>query len=156
MSIGSLAVVAEWLDAVNRGASRRVAQLSAEDVEIVGPHGTVRGRQALSEWMTRAGFSADALRWFCGGDGNVVVEQDARWVDPATSVERGRARIASQFLVDGACVARYARHEDLVHALAAAGLSTRTMKSSRRNSAKPASTGHDQANDCKGPSRHGG
>ncbi|MGH3932992.1 MAG: nuclear transport factor 2 family protein [Pseudonocardiaceae bacterium] len=125
MSIGSLAVAEEWLGAVNRGASRRVAQLSAEDVEIIGPRGTVRGRQVLSEWMTRAGFSADALRWFCGGDGSVVVEQDARWVDPATGTEQDRARVASQFLIDGACVAHYARHDKLAHALAAAGLDAR-------------------------------
>ena len=41
MSLGSLAVVEAWLDAVNRGDDRRVEDLSAEDVEIVGPRGRV-------------------------------------------------------------------------------------------------------------------
>ncbi|MGH3906692.1 MAG: nuclear transport factor 2 family protein [Pseudonocardiaceae bacterium] len=121
MSLGSLAVVEEWLDAVNRGDGQRAEDLSTEDVEIVGPRGSVRGRQVLSEWMTRAGFSAEALRWFCGADGGVVVEQNARWTGE-TGAERGRAVVASQFIVEGARVARYARHDDLRHALSAAGL----------------------------------
>lgn len=122
MGLGALAVVEEWLDAVNRGDGGRVEQLSAEDVEVAGPRGSVRGRQVLSAWMVRAGFWAEALRWFCGADGSVVVEQQARWVDHGTGVERGRAVVASQFHIEGACVARYARHEDLRTALSAAGL----------------------------------
>lgn len=122
MSFGSLAVVEEWLDAVNRGDGQRAGQLSADEVEIIGPRGSMRGRQVLAAWMERAGFSAEPLRWFCGADGNVVVEQAARWVDPATQADRGQARVASHFRVDGGCITRYARHEDLEFALAAAGL----------------------------------
>lgn len=126
MSTGALAVVRDWLDAVNDGDPQQVERLSAADIEIVGPRGSVRGRQALTAWLGRAGFSAQARRWFCGGDGSVVVEQDARWVDPATGVEQGRAVVASQFLVGGtgvtASIRRYARHDDLRTALAAAGL----------------------------------
>lgn len=122
VSFGALAVVEEWLGAVNRRDGERVEHLSDEAVEVVGPRGSVRGRQVLSEWLGRAGFSAEPLRWFCGGDGSVVVEQDARWVDVATGVEQGRAVVASQFLVGGARVLRYARHDELVSALAAAGL----------------------------------
>lgn len=124
MSLGSLAVVEEWLDAVNRVDGRRLEQLTTEEVEIVGPRGSGRAdRRVLSEWLVRAGFSAESLRWFCGADGSVVVEQDVRWVDSATRVERGRARVASQFVVDGACIGRYVRHDGgLVSALAAAGL----------------------------------
>jgi hypothetical protein len=121
MSTGALAVVRDWLDAVNAGDPELVERLSAVDIEIVGPRGSVRGRQALTAWLGRAGFSAQARRWFCGGDGNVVVEQDAHWVDPATGVEQGRAVAVSQFLV-GDSVRRYARHDDLATALAAAGL----------------------------------
>jgi len=42
MSIGSLAIVEEWLDAVNRGDGVRHEQLTHEEVEIVGPRGTGR------------------------------------------------------------------------------------------------------------------
>lgn len=122
MSLGSLAVVEEWLDAVNRRDARRVESLSAPDVEVVGPRGSVRGRRVLGEWLARAGFSAEARRWFCGADGSVVVEQDARWVDPGTGSALGSATVASRFLVDGATVACYERHDDLAVALAAAGL----------------------------------
>jgi acyl dehydratase len=74
-------------------------------VEIVGPRGSIRGRRVLSEWMTRAGYSAVAMRWFCGADGHIVVEQDARWIDPTTSDERGRAVVASRFLIENPHVA---------------------------------------------------
>lgn len=87
------------------------------------PRGSVRGREVLSDWLTRAGFSAQPLRWFCGGDGSVVVEQDARWVDVATGHEQGQAVVASRFLVDAAAITSYSRHDELDSALAAAGLS---------------------------------
>ena len=124
MSLGSLGVVQEWLSAVNRGDSRRVQELSAEDVEVVGPRGSARGRQVLAEWLARAGFSAVALRWFCGPDGTVVVEQAARWSDVDSGTELGRARVASQFTVTAGTVAYCQRHESLDLALAAAGLDT--------------------------------
>jgi len=124
VSLGSLGVVQEWLSAVNRGDSRRVQELSAEDVEVVGPRGSARGRQVLAEWLARAGFSAVALRWFCGPDGTVVVEQAARWSDVDSDTELGRARVASQFTVTAGIVAYYQRHESLDLALAAAGLDT--------------------------------
>jgi hypothetical protein len=73
--------------------------------------------------MARAGFTARPLRWFCGAGGAVVVEQDATWADPATGAERGRAVVASEFLVTGGVIARFRRHDDgLPAALAAAGL----------------------------------
>ena len=122
MSFGSLAVVEEWLDAVNRGDARRAGQLSADEVEIVGPRGSMRGRQVLAAWMDRAGFSAESLRWFCGADGSVVVEQAARWIDHATGADRGQAQVASYFRVEGGDIARYARYENLEFALTAAGL----------------------------------
>ncbi len=124
MSIRSLAVVEEWLGAVNRGDGARLEQLTQEEVDIVGPRGSGRAnRRVLSEWLTRAGFSAEPLHWFCGGDGSVVVEQDARWIDVATANEQGHARVASQFLVKQNRIARYVRHDDgLLPALTAAGL----------------------------------
>jgi len=69
-----------------------------------------------------AGFSAEALRWFCGANGWVVIEQDARWVDQVTGAEQGQAVVASQLLVEGTRVVRYARHDNVHEALRAAGL----------------------------------
>jgi len=112
----------------------RVEDLSAEDVEIVGPRGIVRGRQVLSEWMTRAGFSAEVLHRYCGADGRVVVEQDARWVDQGTGAEQGRAVVASQFLVEGTRVARYARYDNVSVALSAAGLDSSDEVTARKGS----------------------
>jgi hypothetical protein len=131
MSLGSLGVVEEWLSAVNRGDSQRVVELSAEDVEIIGPRGSARGRQVLAEWLARAGFSAEVLRWFCGSDGTVVVEQQARWSDVGSGAELGGARLGSQFIVSGGTVACYQRHKSLDHALRAAGLDITAEVTSR-------------------------
>jgi hypothetical protein len=132
--VSELAVVEEWLAAVNAADGARLQRVTAAHVEIVGPRGAGRiDRRELTDWLARSGFSATSLRWFCGGDGSVVVEQDARWTDPATATPRGRARVASRFRVDGGSVAAYARHDDgLAPALAAAGLSDADEVHARR------------------------
>jgi hypothetical protein len=113
-----LGVVHGWLQAVNDGDAATLVALTTERVEIVGPRGAgPADRQVLADWLARSGFSATSLRWFCGSDGAVVVEQDARWA------AGGAVRLASRFVVDGGRVARYVRHDDgLEPALAAAGL----------------------------------
>jgi hypothetical protein len=134
MADGSLAVVEQWLTAVNAGDGEWLERMTAEEVEIVGPRGSgLADRSVLTGWLSRSGFSATAVRWFCGADGVVVVEQDARWVDRATGVEQSRARVASRFLVDGGRVVRYVRHDDgLAPALAAAGLTDTDEVTARR------------------------
>lgn len=132
MTMGALGVVEKWLAAVNDGNFRRLRELSAEDVEIVGPRGAAHGRQVLADWLDRAGFSAEALRWFCGTNGDVVVDQDGRWSDPAGGAELGRARVASHFTVCEGVVARYQRHDSLAGALASAGLTTGDEVSGRQ------------------------
>jgi hypothetical protein len=124
MSIGSLAVVEEWLAAVDAADGPRLQRVTAAQVQIVGPRGAGHiDRSGLTDWLARSGFTATSLRWFCGAGGTVVVEQDARWFDPATGASRGAARLASRFRVDGGSVAGYARHDDgLAPALIAAGL----------------------------------
>lgn len=113
-----LAVVESWLAAVDAADGPRLESLSSPEIEIVGPRGRGRAdRSVLSAWLGRAGFHAAARRWFCGADGRVVVEQDARW-------DGGDARrLASEFLVVDGRVDRYVRHDGgLADALAASGL----------------------------------
>jgi SnoaL-like domain len=117
---GDLAVVEAWLEAVNRVDRPTVLALSAPDIEIVGPRGTGRGHDVLADWLTRAGFTSAALRWFCGGDGRVVVEQDAAWSTPGGA--QGRAVVASAFLVREQRVCRFQRFGSVEDALAAAAL----------------------------------
>lgn len=121
MSIGALAVVEEWSDAVNRRDGHRLMHLSHQDVEVIGPRGSVRGRQVLSDWLARAGFSVEPRRWFCGGDGSGGAGCPLGGPDE-TGKELNRSVVASQFLVKGGAVASYRRHEEHRAALAAAGL----------------------------------
>ena len=121
---GELAVVEEWLDAVNRCDGATLTGLSHPEIEIVGPRGAGQmPSSVLSQWLLRAGFSAKPLRWFCGDDGRVVVEQAAQWHDVESREQQDRRTIGSRFVVREGLVAAYARHDDGVEeAVAAAGL----------------------------------
>lgn len=109
--------------------------LSSEQVEIVGPRGQgLMDRSVLGQWLAPAEFTSQVLRWFCGADGRVVVEQQAQWRDVSTREPQGRLVIGSEFVVRNGRVARYVRHESgVTEALAAAGLDEqRDVVTSRR------------------------
>jgi len=124
MTTGALGIVEAWQLAVNRASATDAVALMTEQVEVLGPRGEgLMPRHELGAWMVRSGFTATPLRWFCDGNGTVVVEQDARWVDRETGQERGRAVVASRFTVDDEVVSRVVRHDEgLQAALASAGL----------------------------------
>lgn len=86
LSIGNLAGVEEWLGAADRRHGERIEQLShaGRDCRTPRQH---PGPAVFSDWLTRAGSSAQPLRRFCNGDGSVVVKQDARWAAVATGQE---------------------------------------------------------------------
>jgi hypothetical protein len=121
MAMGDLGVVERWLAAVNGADVEEACRLSAEDIEIVGPRGVGRGRALLADWLSRAGFSSMSVRWFCGDEGRVVVEQDATWAGPP-GAGPSRARVASAFVVKDNHVARFQRFEHIDDALAASRL----------------------------------
>jgi hypothetical protein len=93
-----------------------------------------RGHAALRQWLTRGGFTAEPLRWFCGTRGNVVVEQRGHWFTPrAITVEdsggwiitdtTSERIVASAFSVVAGRVVRYQRFDQLRDALFATSLS---------------------------------
>src|SRR5207302_6078460 len=100
----------------------QMIELSAPDVEIVGPRGAGRGHQLLRDWLGRAGLSLETLRVFARGDA-VVVAQRGVWRSAETGEVTGEADLASSFRIEGGRVARFARYDRLGVALAAAGLS---------------------------------
>jgi hypothetical protein len=122
--MAELGIVAGWLDAINAKDPARAAVLSSDQVEVVGPRG--RGSlpaSALGDWLARSGFSSRPVRWFCGGDGRVVVELDARWTDPATGRAQDNLMIGALFGVADGRVASFERFDDgVATALAAAGM----------------------------------
>lgn len=110
--IGALALVEGWLYAVTEQDAARVEAQSSERIKIVGPPGQgLMDCSVLGQWLTRARFTAQALRWFCAGDGRVVVEQDAQWHNIATGEPQGRLVIGSEFVVRDGRVVRYVRHD---------------------------------------------
>ena len=115
----ALAVVALWHKAIMERDVETVIAMCADDIAIIDPRGRGKGHDALREWLQRAGFAAVPRRWFCGGEGHVVVEQHARW--------RGRygdmtAVIASAFVVRDGKIRCHERFDELQTALTMYGL----------------------------------
>jgi hypothetical protein len=115
----ALAVVGLWHAAVNTGDVDTVVATCADDVELIGPRGSTKGLASLRDWLGRAGFSALPRRWFCGGDGNVVVEEQAKWRDRDGEVG---GVIAAAFVVRSGRITRFERFDELATALTMYGL----------------------------------
>ncbi len=89
-------VVEKWLGAVNEQDAEQVQALSSGRIVIAGPRGRgIMDRSVLGEWLGRSGFTSQPLRWFCGADGRVVVEQQAVWHEVGTGQLQGRSVIGS-------------------------------------------------------------
>lgn len=119
--ISSFALVEAWLDAANQQNSDRLIELSAPDIEVVGPRGSGHGYQLLREWLARAGLHLTTLRAFAH-ENVVVVAQRGVWRSVETGEVTGEQDLASRFRLDGQRVVQFARYDTLDAALDEAGL----------------------------------
>lgn len=118
----SLGAVQAWQEAANAQDVDRLLELSAPDIEVVGPRGSGLGHQVLREWMARAGLTLTTRRAFVRGS-TVVLEQHGTWRSLETGEVTGDKALASAFQVnDQHQVARFARSDSLKEALDAVGL----------------------------------
>lgn len=118
----SLSIVQTWQEAANAQDANRLLELSAPDIEVMGPRGSGFGHQLLRDWLARAGLTLTTLRAFVRG-GAVVLEQRATWRSIETGKVTGDQTLASAFHVnDQRLVARFARFDSLEEALDAVGL----------------------------------
>lgn len=116
-----LALVLAWQDAANRQDSDRLVELSAPDIEVVGPRGSGHGYRLLRDWLGRAGLHLTTLRTFAR-DNVVVVAQHGVWRSIETGEVIGERALASRFRIDGQHVVQFARYDSLDVALDEAGL----------------------------------
>ena len=116
-----LRAVEAWHGALNAGDAERLVSLSHPEVELAGPRGSVRGREVLRDWISRANVTLEPGRRF-GRGRIVVVEEAATWRDPTTGESTGEATVATIFTLEDGLVAGVARHDDLDGALTEAGL----------------------------------
>jgi len=117
-------IVRDWQKAANEKDADKLLELSSPDIEIVGPRGSARGREALRDWLSRAGLTLETRHTFARGNA-VVAEQHGIWRSPETDEMLGEADVATSFLVDEneGRITRLSRHDTLDGALADAGLS---------------------------------
>jgi len=115
------AIVQAWQDAANSQNIERLVELSAPEIEVVGPRGSGRGTQLLRDWLGRAGLHLTTLRVFARGN-IVVLAQHGIWRSLETGEVTGERDLASRFQVADQRVAQFARHDSLDVALNEAGL----------------------------------
>jgi ketosteroid isomerase-like protein len=117
MSTSEIATVLAWHDALNASDLDTLISLSSDDIEVGDAHGAAQGHDALREWASSAGITAEPGRLYVH-DGVVVVEQQiASTSDPGTTTTA-----ASAFRVVHDHVTSVFRHVDLASALAATDL----------------------------------
>jgi len=114
--------VQAWQNAANIQDKEQLLELSAPDIEIVGPRGSGYGHELLAAWLARAGLILETKRIFVRGD-RVVLAQHGVWRSPKTGEVTGEADLASSFKVSKGVVTQFSRHEKLEEALAQAQLS---------------------------------
>jgi hypothetical protein len=110
MTISEIATVLAWHDALNAQDLDTLVELSAGDIEIGDAHGARQGHDALCDWATSTGFTAEPGRMYVH-DGVVVVEQRAGSETMASAFRVVHDKVTSVFL-----------HHDLASALAATEL----------------------------------
>jgi hypothetical protein len=115
------ALVQAWQDAANDQNIALLVELSAPNIEVVGPRGSGYGHQLLRDWLSRAGLHLTTLRAFAR-DNVVVVAQHGVWRSVETGEVTGERDIASRFQVDGQLIVQFARYDNLDVALDEAGL----------------------------------
>ena len=114
-------------ETVNTAEVERLLDLSHSEIELVGPRGSAFGRDALKDWLARAGLSLETWRCFARGE-TVVNEQLGVWRDLTTGdVMTGdivsQARLASYYRVENGQVSYVARYDTLQEAFEQSGLS---------------------------------
>jgi ketosteroid isomerase-like protein len=112
MTVSEIATVLAWHDALNARDLETLVDLSTGDIDVGDAEGAVQGHNALREWASTSGFTAEPGQMYVR-DGVVVVEE-----------QTGGQTIASAFRVVHDKVTSVYRHTDLASALAATELST--------------------------------
>ncbi len=115
------ALVQAWQDAANHQNSDRLIELSAPDIEVIGPRGSGHGYQLLRDWLGRAGLHLTTLRAFAR-DNVVVVAQHGVWRSLETGEVYSEQDLASRFRIEDQRVVQFARYDNLDVALNEAGL----------------------------------
>lgn len=120
-------IVRTWEETINTAEVERLLDLSHPEIELVGPRGSAFGRDALKDWLVRAGLGLETQRSFARGE-TVVNEQLGVWRDLTTGdVMTGeivsQANLASHYRVEHGQVRYVARYDTLQEAFEQSGLS---------------------------------
>jgi hypothetical protein len=70
VEVATLAIT--WTEALNRRDAERLRDLSAAEIELLGPKGKGKGHELLSHWLGRAGATFQTVKVFARGNAAVL------------------------------------------------------------------------------------
>lgn len=111
--MNQITIAKAWIEALNQRNSESLKQLSAPDIEIMGPRGSAFGQEALLDWFERVRLQLQTLS-FELISGWVLAQQTAIWQLPEGP---SQAQVVSALWVEDSKVKRYARFDNLAQAL---------------------------------------
>ena len=117
VEVATLAIT--WTEALNRRDAERLRDLSAAEIELLGPKGKGKGHELLFHWLGRAGATFQTVKVFARGNA-AVLDQIGTWIVPPHLNET--YSVASVYRAEGGKISFYARHDTLDEALKMAGL----------------------------------
>lgn len=91
-------IALRWQDAANRQDTDALLALSAVEIEIVGPRGTVFGHDILRDWLARAGLTLHTQRLFAK-DADVVIVQHGVWASGDEEDIASHFRVAAEQVI---------------------------------------------------------
>ena len=83
----NLIVVAKWQQLMNERNVVKILELTEETIEIVGPKGSVCGRQSFVDWIQYAGLTLTTLKSYVNED-KLVLKQHALLKDDAGQIKK--------------------------------------------------------------------
>ncbi|MEQ9439404.1 MAG: nuclear transport factor 2 family protein [Cyclobacteriaceae bacterium] len=114
-------LVQEWHQALNTGNPEKLAALVSTDVRMGGPRGSIKGVEALLQWIDRANITLTPKRYF-KRDHLVGVEALGTWHDPETGEVTGQQEVTTVFTVKDQLISQLFRYDSREEALASFGL----------------------------------
>lgn len=102
-------IVRDWIEAVNRRDIQALLALSHPEIEIIGPRGSAKGHEVLTDWLARAGLSFETRRLWVEDD-NILAEQHGVW-EPEYAGPRGEADFVSVFKLSQGLILSYERQD---------------------------------------------
>ena len=113
-------IAQRWMDASNKQNIANLLEVTDENIELVGPRGSVTGSHQLEPWIARANLQLETKQVFARLD-YVVLEQQGTWYTDTGEI-RGQGIVYTCLKIIDDKVVKLARFDEKKDAFALAEL----------------------------------